>query len=366
MGLFDFLKGQFIEVIEWLDDSGSMVHRFPAYDNAIKMGAKLVVRESQAAIFVNEGQIADVFGPGTYTLSTQNMPVMTALRSWKHGFNSPFKADVFFVSMANFTNLKWGTTNPIIMRDAEFGVVRLRGFGTYSLRVKDPAVFLRALIGTQSGFTTDQIAGFFKSMLVTGITDLLGESNIPVTYLAASYEELSEKAMERVQPGFEGMGLELTLLLIENLSLPEEVEKAIDRRSAMGAVGNLEQYMKFQTAEAIREAANHPDGGAAGTGAGLGAGMAMAQMIGQMMNRPVENNAAAPAGNAPPAPATGGGGAISRTDDARVGAGADGSANSGADSGANDAARPPKRFCSECGEKLFDGAKFCSYCGTKA
>lgn len=352
MGLFDFIKGQFIEVIEWLDDTGQMVYRFPAYDNAIKMGAKLVVRESQAAVFVNEGQIADVFGPGTYTLSTQNMPVLTALKSWKYGFNSPFKADVYFVSTANFTNLKWGTTNPIIMRDAEFGVVRLRGFGSYSLRVKDPAVFLRSLIGTRSGFTTDEIAGFLKSMLVTGITDLLGESNIPVTYLAASYEELSEKAMERVQPGFEGMGLELTLLLIENLSLPEEVEKAIDRRSAIGAVGNLDQYMKFQTAEAIREAANNPGDGTAGMGAGLGAGMAMAQMIGQMMNRPVENSSAAPAGSTPPAPATGGSGAISRADEA--GAVEDGTQ------------KAQKRFCSECGEPLAANAKFCSSCGTKA
>lgn len=363
MGLFDFIKGQFIEVIEWLDDTGAMVYRFPAYDNAIKMGAKLVVRESQAAVFVNEGQIADVFGPGTYTLSTQNMPVLTALKSWKYGFNSPFKADVFFVSTANFTNLKWGTTNPIVMRDAEFGVVRLRGFGAYSVRVKDPALFLRSLIGTRSSFSTDEIAGFLKSMLVTGITDLLGESNIPVTYLAASYEELSEKAMERVQPGFEAMGLELTLLLIENLSLPEEVEKMIDRRSSMGIAGNLDQYMKFQTAEAIREAANNPDGGAAGTGAGLGAGMAMAQMIGQMMNRPVENSSAPPAAGTP---ATEGSGTIRRTQDAGD-AGSDGAkaADSSADNGSNAAPRPKKRFCSECGEALAENAKFCSSCGTK-
>lgn len=390
MGLFDFIKGQFIEVIEWLDDTGAMVYRFPAYDNAIKMGAKLVVRESQAAVFVNEGQIADVFGPGTYTLSTQNMPVLTALKSWKYGFNSPFKADVFFVSTANFANLKWGTTNPIILRDAEFGVVRLRGFGSYSVRVKDPEVFLRSLIGTRSSFETDEISGFLKSMLVTGITDLLGESNIPVTYLAASYEELSEKAMDRVQPGFEGMGLELTLLLIENLSLPEEVEKMIDRRSQMGIAGNLDQYMKFQAAEAIREAANNPDGGAAGTGAGLGAGMAMAQMIGQAMNRASENNPAPQAGESP---ATAGSGTIRRangTDDAGADGGKAANASSAGGASGADAGtvacgqcgyslqpsqkfcpecgtpRPRQRFCSGCGEALADNAKFCSNCGAKA
>ncbi|MBB6732205.1 SPFH domain-containing protein [Cohnella zeiphila] len=384
MGLFSFIKGQFIEVIEWLDDAGSMVHRFPAYDNAIKMGAKLVVRESQAAVFVNEGQIADVFGPGTYTLSTQNMPVLTALKSWKYGFNSPFKADVFFVGTANFTDLKWGTTNPIIRHDGEFGIVRLRGFGTYSARVKDPGLFLKSLIGTRSDFTTDQISGFLKSMIVTCITDLLGESNIPIAYLAASYEELSESAMDRVQPGFESMGLELTLLLIENISLPDEVEKAIDRRSAMGVAGDLDQYMKFQTAEAIREAASNPNAGGAGMGAGFGAGMGMAQVMGQMMNRPGENHAPAPSNGAP---GTAGSGTISRTDGT---GGAGGHAENVPAASADAAAgtvpcgqcgtallpsqkfcpecgtpRPQKRFCAECGEALADSAKFCPNCGTK-
>ncbi|UVI28901.1 SPFH domain-containing protein [Paenibacillus spongiae] len=345
MGLFSFLKGQFIEVIEWLDDSGSMVYRFPVYDNAIKMGAKLIVRESQAAIFVNEGQIADVYGPGTYTLSTQNMPLLTALKSWPHAFNSPFKADVFFVSTANFTNLKWGTTNPVIMRDAEFGMVRLRGFGSYSIRVTDPAVFLRELFGTKSDFTTDQISGFLKSIIVTGISDLISESRIPVADLAASYEELSVSAAQRLQPHLQAMGLSLTLLRIENLSLPEEVERMIDRKSSMNIAGNLDQYMKYQTAEAIREAANNPDSGAAGTGAGLGAGMAMGQMMSQMMNRMAEPQA--PAG------------------DQRHAAG-NGQASSGTGS-SNSSSGPAtgKKFCSECGERLAENAKFCSSCGTK-
>ncbi len=339
MGLFSFLKGQFIEVIEWLDESansGSMVYRFPVYDNAIKMGAKLIVRESQAAVFVNEGQIADVYGPGTYTLSTQNMPLLTALKSWPYAFNSPFKADVYFVSTANFTNLKWGTTNPVILRDTEFGAIRLRGFGSYAIRVKDPALFLRELFGTRSDFTTEQIAGHLKSILVTGISDMIGESRIPVMDLASSYEELSAQAMERLQPHFESMGLFLSLLMIENLSLPPEVEQMIDRKSSMNIAGNLDQYMKYQTAEAIREAANNPDSGAAGTGAGLGAGMAMAQMMGQMMNRPAEPG---------PGPSANVGGPVAAGNAAGAGV--------------------PKRFCTECGAPLVENAKFCSGCGTK-
>lgn len=332
MGLFSFLRGQFIEVIEWLDTTGSMVHRFPVYDNAIKMGAKLIVRESQAAIFVNEGQIADVYGPGTYTLSTQNMPLLTALKSWPYAFNSPFKADVYFVSTANFTNLKWGTTNPFIMRDAEFGVVRMRGFGTYSIRVGEPAVFLRELFGTRSDFTTDQISGHLKSVIITSISDLISEAHIPVMDLSSSYEELSARAMERLEPRLQAMGLSLSSLMIENLSLPAEVEQMIDRKSSMNIAGNLDQYMKYQTAEAIREAANNPDSGAAGAGAGLGAGMAMGQIMSQMMNRPAEPES-------------------DRRGDSRDNEG--GRSSTG------------KRFCTECGESLAETAKFCSSCGTK-
>lgn len=359
MGLFDFIRGQFIEVIEWMDDSDSMVHLFPAYDNAIKMGAKLIVRESQAAVFLNEGQLADVFGPGTYTLSTQNMPVLTALKSWKYGFNSPFKADVYFVSTANFANLKWGTTNPVVMRDAEFGLVRMRGFGTYSIRVQDPAVFLTALFGTKSEFSADDISGFLKSIIVTGVSDLLAESKIPIIDIASSYEELGAQAVTRLQPRFAEMGLALTALLIENISLPKEVEAMIDRRSSMNIAGNLDQYMKFQAAEAMREAASHPDAGIAGTGAGLGAGMAMAQMFGQAISRPAE-------------PAPGGAGGTGAG-----GPGAGGAPVACGQCGSNlqpeqkfcpqcGTPRPQKRFCSECGAALADNAKFCSSCGTKA
>ncbi|KKC48455.1 SPFH domain/Band 7 family protein 2 [Paenibacillus sp. D9] len=357
MGLFDFLKGQFIEVIEWLDDTGSMVYRFPVYDNAIKMGAKLVVRESQAAVFVNEGQIADVFGPGTYTLSTQNMPVLTALKSWKYGFNSPFKADVYFVSTRNFTQLKWGTSNPVIMRDAEFGMVRLRGFGNYALKVHDPAVFLREIFGTQAAFSAENVGSYLKSVIVSGISDLLGESRIPVIDLAASYDELGSAAAAKLQPQFASMGLGLTALTIENLSLPEEVERAIDRRSSMGIVGNLDTYMKYQSAEAIREAANNPDGGA-GAGIGLGAGMAMGQAMGRMLSQQGEESSGSPSA-AGGSHAGGGASGAAGTSSSGGGSAASGAAT---DSGS---APGSKKFCSECGQPLAPGAKFCSNCGTK-
>ncbi len=365
MGFMDFIKGQFIEVIEWLDDKGVLVHRFEAYDNAIKMGAKLVVRESQAAIFVNEGQLADVFGPGTYTLSTQNMPVLTALRSWKYSFNSPFKADVFFVNTTNFTDLKWGTTNPVIMRDADFGMVRIRGFGNYAVKVGDPAVFLREIFGTKKEFTTDSITGFLKTIIVSGLSDLLGESKIPVADVASSYDELGEQAAARLQPKFEAMGLKLTSLTIENISLPEEVEKMIDRRSSMNALGNMDTYMKFQTAEAIRDAANNEGSGGAGLGAGMGAGMAIGQMMGQMFQPQQQQTAAAASSSQ------------QQTQQQQQTQNAAGVAcsNAGCSHVLGPAEkfcaecgtpRPQHRFCTQCGHELSPSAKFCSDCGTKA
>ncbi|QGQ94448.1 zinc-ribbon domain-containing protein [Paenibacillus psychroresistens] len=336
MGIFSFLKGQFVEVIEWTEeeDGDSIVHRFPAYDNAIKMGAQLTVRESQAAIFVNEGQIADVFGPGRYELSTQNMPLLTALKSWKFAFNSPFKADVYFVKTTNITDQKWGTTNPVIMRDKEFGVVRARGFGNYSFKIKDPAIFMKEIFGTQKEFNPEQISGLFKTIIVSGLSDLLAESGIPIIELASHYDELSVRASERILHHFETIGLVLTGFIIENISLPEEVEQMIDRKSSMNIAGNLDSYMKYQTAESIREAANNPASGLAGAGAGLGAGMAMGQMMNQMISHPTPEPQVAAATPAPVVPAA-------------------------APSGA------APRFCSQCGAALEVNAKFCSGCGTK-
>jgi len=359
MGLFSFIRGQFIEVIEWTDNTNEIVHQFPVYDKAIKMGAQLTVRESQAAIFLNEGQIADVFGPGRYILSTENMPVLTALKSWKYAFNSPFKADVYFVNTRNFTDQKWGTTNPIMMRDPEFGAIRMRGFGSYAFRVQDPALFLKEIFGTQSSFTADQIGGYLKSVIVSGLTDLIGEAKIPIMDIALHYDELSAAAQAKLEPIFNGMGLSLSGFFIENISLPEEVEKMIDRKSSMNIAGNLDQYMKFQAAESLREAANNPDGGLAGTGAGLGAGMAMGQMFSQAMNSTsgpaVPPQAAAPSMPAPAAEAT--------EPCASCGHGLKPSEKFCPECGTP---KPEKKFCTECGGALEPGMKFCPNCGTKA
>src|SRR5690606_9974235 len=219
---------------------------------------------------------------GRYELSTQNLPVLTVLKSWKYGFNSPFKAEVYFVNTIQFTDQKWGTMNPILMRDKEFGVVRLRGYGNFSFKVNDPLLFLKEVFGTKQSFGSEEIAGQLKTMIVSGLSDLLGESQIPAVDLALHYDELNEQAVRRLQPRFEAIGLQLSSLVIENLSLPEEVEKVIDRKSSMNIAGDLGAYAQFQAADAIKDAANNPSG-AAGAGVGFGAGMAMGNMMGQAM-----------------------------------------------------------------------------------
>jgi membrane protease subunit (stomatin/prohibitin family) len=275
MGIFGFFKSQFIEVIEWTDsNTNTMVYRFPVQNNEIKMGASLTVRESQVAIFVNEGEIADVFGPGNHLLYTQNLPILTKLKSWKQGFNSPFKAEVYFVNTKQFVNQKWGTSNPIMMRDPEFGVIRLRGYGIYSYRVSEPTVFLKELFGTNASYDTSNIESHLKKMILSGLTDLFAESKIPALDLAMYYDELSEKGKEKMEQRFSAFGFEITSLYIENLSLPAEVEQAMDKKTSMGVLGNLGQYQQYQAAEALRDAAKN-EGGLAGAGAGLGAGAAL-------------------------------------------------------------------------------------------
>ena len=259
-----------------------MVYRFERYNNEIKYGAKLVVREGQSAVFVNEGQLADVFSPGTYSLMTKNLPILATLLGWKHGFESPFKAEVYFVSTRRFTDLKWGTKNPVMLRDAEFGPVRLRAFGTYVIRTGDPAAFIREIVGTEGHFTTEEITSQLRNMIVSRFTDLLGESKIPILDLAANYDELGEFVTNRIQPEFQTYGLELTKLLVENISLPPQVEEALDKRSSMGVIGDLKKYAQYQTAEAMRDAAQNPGGMAAG-GMGMGMGFAMANQMGQAM-----------------------------------------------------------------------------------
>lgn len=286
MGLFKFLKGQFIEVIEWTNSNlDTIVYRFPVMNKEIKMGAKLTVRESQVAIFVNEGQIADVFTPGLYELTTQNLPILTKLKSWKYGFNSPFKAEVYFVNTRQFTNQKWGTTNPVMMRDPEFGMLRLRAFGAYSFKVLDPVIFMKEIFGTSEIFDTEHINGQLKRLIVSGMSDLLAETNIAALDLARYYDELGEQSTIKLKSRFEAMGLSLTNVIIENISLPEEVEKVMDKRTSMGVIGNIDQYAKYQASEAIRDAAQNQGNGFAGMGAGLGAGSA----IGNMMNNALNN-----------------------------------------------------------------------------
>lgn len=285
MGLFDKIRGEFIDVIEWTDSSNdTMVYRFERQGNEIKYGAKLTVRESQVAVFVNEGQIADVFQPGMYTLETQNIPLLSTLQGWKHGFNSPFKAEVYFVNTRRFTDLKWGTKNPVMMRDKEFGMVRLRAFGAYEVRVKDAPTFLKEIVGTDDRFHTDEVAEQLRNILVSKFTNLIGTANIPVLDLAGSYDQLGKLLTERIGPEFNEYGLSLTKILVENISLPPEVEAAIDKRTSMGVVGDLGRYAQFQAADSIPAAAANP-GGTMGAAMGIGMGAAMGQQMAGVLNQ---------------------------------------------------------------------------------
>jgi len=283
MALWDKLKAELIDIVEWLDDTNdTLAYRFERYQNEIKYGAKLVVREGQMAAFVNEGKLADVYKPGTYELSTQNMPILTTLRGWKYGFNSPFKAEVYFISTRKFTDLKWGTPGPATMRDKEFGMVRVTAFGLYSIRAKDPAIIIRDLVGTDDRFTTQEIQENLRGKVGARIKEVMPELGIPVLDLEGKVIELGNKLKERLTADFEGFGLELVEIQVQDIGLPEEVEKAIDKRGAIAAVGNLQAYTQYETASAIRDAAQNP-GGVAGAGVGIGAGVAMgAQMMNSM------------------------------------------------------------------------------------
>jgi membrane protease subunit (stomatin/prohibitin family) len=298
MGLWDKIKNELIDIIEWTDDSNNtMVWKFPRHQNEIKTGAQLTVRESQVAVFVNEGKIADVFQPGRHKLTTENMPVLTTIMGWKYGFNSPFKVDVFFVNTKNFTDNKWGTKNPIMLRDAEFGPIRLRAFGTYAIKVVDAAKFIREIAGTQAHFTTEEVTEQLRNLIVTRFTDAIGESKIPALDLAANYDELSTFITGKINPEFGEYGLSVTKFLVENVSLPPEVEAALDKKSSMGILGNLNQYAQFQAANAMEAAAKNPSG--ANPGLEMGMGMAMAQQMGNMFNQqnqnqPQNNNAGPP------------------------------------------------------------------------
>jgi len=281
MGLFSWLFGQFIDVIEWTDDSqDTMVYRFNRQGNEIKYGAKLTVRESQMAVFVNEGVIADILGPGIYELETKNIPILTNLQHWDHGFSSPFKAEVYFISTKRFTDLKWGTKNPIMVRDPEFSMVRLRAFGTYEIRIDDAKKFLNEIVGTDGHFTTDEVEAQLSNLIVSKFATIMGQDETPALDLAANYEKFGAFITEHIAPDFEAYGLELIRILVENISLPEEVEKAIDTRTSRAVTGDLDAHIKYQSGQALVNS-----DGAASDMVGMGAGLAMGQQMADSMGQ---------------------------------------------------------------------------------
>jgi membrane protease subunit (stomatin/prohibitin family) len=352
MGILDRLSpsSQFIEVIEWLDEtSNTLVYRFPVKDQEIKNGAQLIVRESQAAIFVSEGQIADLFPPGRYTVDGGNTPILSKLGAWKYGFNSPFKAEVYFASTKQFTDLKWGTPNPVMMRDTDFGMVRLRAFGIYSIRVSDPKAFIKEIAGTNARFVTEDIQGQLKRTLVGGFSDALAESKIAALDLASNYDELSKFTRDKLNDEFKTLGLELTKFVIENISLPQEVEAAMDKRTSMGVIGDVGRYTQFQAADAMRDAAQNPGGGA-GTGVGLGAGFAMGNAMAGAMSDAMKQSKE-----------TSG----SKVTCPKCGAGNSGAAKFCIECGAQLEVAAQTVPCVKCGAPLQAGAKFCNECGAK-
>ena len=303
MGIFDFLTGEFIDVIHWVDDTrDTMVWRFEREGHEIKYGAKLTVREGQSAVFVHEGQLADVFTPGLYMLETNNMPIMTTLQHWDHGFKSPFKSEIYFVNTTRFTDLKWGTKNPIMLRDPEFGPTRIRAFGTYSARVTDPAKFLVEIVGTDGEFTMDEISYQVRNIIVQSFSRIIASAGIPVLDMAANTADLGKLVAAELTKVVSEYGLSIPEFYIENISLPPAVEQALDKRTSMGLAGDLGKFTQYSAAEAMTSAANNPSGGG-GMAAGLGMGMGMA-MANQMTSQagPWGTGAGASAATPPPPP----------------------------------------------------------------
>jgi len=357
MGILDKVKeaalNQFIEVIEWLDESkDTILYRFPIAGQEIKNGAQLIVRESQSAVFVYQGQAADVFGPGKYTIDGGNTPILSKIGAWKHGFNSPMKSEVYFVNTKQFTDMKWGTSNPIMLRDSDFGVVRLRAFGGYSMRVADPQTFIKEVAGTNAHFDTEDIDDQLKRSIVTEFSDALGEMKIPALDLAAQYKEIGEIIREKINTDFKGYGLEVTKFYVENVSVPKEVEEAMDKRASMGALGDVSKYAKFQAADAMRDAAQN-EGGGAGLGAGLGVGFAVGnQMVNALGGGQGQQQQSGDQGQT-----------VQTTPCPDCGAQNLPSAKFCADCGGKmEVVKVP---CVKCGAELREGAKFCSECGSK-
>lgn len=341
MALRDFLAKQFIEVIQWNEpEDGMLSYRYPMQDQEIMNGGKLTVRESQMAAFINEGRFADIFSPGLYTLSTQTLPLLTDLMNWDKAFKSPFKSDVYFFSTRMQTDQKWGTATPITIRDKEFGAVRLRGYGIYSWHVFDPRVFFQKISGTRDVYRVPEIEGQLRNTIVSRMTDTFAESSVPFLDMAANQTELARRIAEGLKPMFAELGLMLDSFVVENLSLPEELQKLLDTRIGMNMIGDMNRFTQFQVANSMPIAAANPGGGA-GLGMGLGAGMAMGQQMMQAM-RPGE----APAGPAPAAPVP------------------PPSGDTGGGAAAGGAGASATKFCINCGHSIPRQAKFCADCGS--
>jgi excisionase family DNA binding protein len=297
MGILNFIKGQLLEIIEWTDDSrDTLSYRFPDDDKEVKRGAQLIVRESQVVQFVYLGEFGDTFGPGKHSLTTDNIPILTKLKSWKYGFESPFKADIYYVVSRVFTGNKWGTSNPVMMRDNDFGIVRARAFGTYDFRVIDPKLFLKEVAGTDNHFRLDEFADTMRSRIVSVFSEALAQAKVPVLDVATRYSELGESLLPLINPVMHAKyGLEMTSFIVENVSVPPEVEQAIDKRSSMSAVGNLNDYVKFQMAQGMATGGNS----AGGAATEMAVGLAMAQQLMQQKGG-VLGQTTPPAGAEPP------------------------------------------------------------------
>jgi membrane protease subunit (stomatin/prohibitin family) len=329
MSLRDFISKQFIDVIDWVEpEQGILAYRFPMQDREIQTGGKLTVRESQLAVFVNEGKLADAFGPGLYTLNTQTLPILTYLKNWDKAFQSPFKSDVYFFSSRIQTDQHWGTQNPITIRDKEFGAVRVRGFGIYSYHVADAKAFHGKISGTRDIYRVADLEGQLRNTIIAKMTDAFAASQVPFLDMAANQGALAEKISEQLNPAFADYGLSLDSFVVENLSLPEELQKVLDQRISMNVLGDMGRYTQYQVAQSIPIAAGNEGGGAVGMGAGLGAGVAM----GQAMMDAVKKSTSTPSGSAA-APAVAGAGAADT------------------------------KFCSECGKPIARSSKFCPDCG---
>ena len=299
MGLWDKIKGEFIDVIEWTDDSeDTLVYRFPTYNKEIQMDSSLIVRDTQIAVFVYKGEIADVFGPGHHKLATESLPIMATLQHWTHGLNTPFKSDVYFFNTRQYTDIKWGTPNPITLRDPEFGALRIRAFGNYSMRVEDPVKLMREISGTEERYTVDRIEDQLRAAIVSRFSDFIAESKVPFLDYAANLNEFSTALKPAVQPIFNDFGLAMEQFFVINVSVPPEVEEILDKRAGMHAAGDLDDYTKFQVANSISDFAEGGGGDAGGlAGAGVGAGVGMA--IGNAMASSMQGGQAAGAASAP-------------------------------------------------------------------